>query len=84
MWKTLTDNKVIAALVVAFILWTVAKVSGVTSLPETVSQHETRIGRVETQTQELRESGKVRDAQFTYIKEQLDRLLQQQDRRRER
>lgn len=80
--KSVTDNKVVAALVVAIVMWLAAKVSGVTALPEKVVQHETRITNVETETRTLRESGIKRDEQFNYIKEQLDRLLAREERRR--
>lgn len=80
--KTVTDNKVVAALVVAFVLWLAAKVSGVTVLPERVEQHETRITNIESDTKMLRESKIRQEEQFSYIKAQLDRLVAREDRRR--
>ena len=80
--KTVTENKVVAALVVALVLWLAAKVSGVSALPEKVDQHETRITNVESDARMLRESKIRQEEQFSYIKSQLDRLIAREERRR--
>lgn len=81
-WQSLSDNKVIAALVVAMILWTVAKVSGITQLPEKVESQGVRIEKLAAGQQELRESGIKRDEQFAYIVKSLERLEKRSDRQR--
>lgn len=82
MWKSLSDNKIFAALVVALVLWMTAKVSGITALPEKVETQGIDIAKLKTGQQELRESGIKRDEQFSYIVKSLERLEKRADRQR--
>ncbi len=82
LWRSLSDNKIVAALVVALVLWVSAKVSGLTNLPDAVSQHESRLTQVEAEVKTVRESQIRAEGSFKYIEESLKRMERAQERRR--
>jgi hypothetical protein len=82
MFTKIADNKITAGLVIALVLWLSAKVSGISELPGTVAQHETRITNAELEARTLRETQIRSEEKFSYIVKALERLEKREERRR--